>query len=196
MKRWVFFALLAAMIVPFAAAASASEQTPLLPTKSALPTTAPAASTSPPKEVADQANSITRLAGNAGILTCLQTVDKITKYITGSMRNRGSVFLPPENPDQQMMSVSFELELPNKAPAYATMSAAPTWDGNCDALYETVIYWDGVCADVAAKGYPQAKLVGALQQQILILQGGANVRIFLMPAGAHGCVAIKKEVLY
>lgn len=194
MKGLVVFALLSAMSVPFAVAAS--ESVPVMRTNSVLPTTAPVAPAPSTKEVVDQMNSITQLAGNAGILTCLQTIDKITKYITGSMRNRGSVFLPPENPDQQMMSVSFELELPNKSTAYATMSAAPTWDGNCDALYETVTYWDGVCADVAAKGYPQAKLAGALQQQILILQGGANVRIFLMPAGTHGCVAIKKEVLY
>ena len=141
-------------------------------------------------------NSVAQAAANAGVRSCLPTIEKIGNFATANTRNRAYVFLPATNADQQVTSASYELELPNKAIAYATMTTAPTKDGNCDALYETVTYWSGACADVAAKGYPQAKLAGALQQQILMLQGAGNVRIFLMPAGTQGCVAIKKEVVF
>lgn len=141
-------------------------------------------------------NGITQVAAKAGVKSCLPTIEKVGNFVTANTRNRGFVFLPPDNADQKVSSASIEVELPNKSIAYASMSTAPTKDGSCDALYETVTYWDAPCPDVAAKGFPQAKLTGALQQQILVLQGGPQLRIFLMPAGAQGCVAIKKEVIY
>lgn len=141
-------------------------------------------------------NGITQTAAKAGVRTCLESVEKVSNFMIANSRSRWFVFLPPANADQQVTSASFELEMPDRSVAYASMSAAPTSDGSCDSLYEAVTYWAAPCADVAAKRFPQAKLVGALQQQILVLQGGPQLRIFLMPAGVQGCVAIKKEVIY
>lgn len=141
-------------------------------------------------------NGVTRLAADAGVRTCLQNIEQTGSFITANTQSKALPFLPPADTDRQLTSFSYEVELPNRAVAYASLSAAPTTAGGCDTLYETVAYWNTHCEDVAARGFPEARRVGVLQQQIIVLQGGPQLRVFLMPAGPQGCVAIKKEVSY
>lgn len=141
-------------------------------------------------------NGITRAAANAGVRTCLARMEQTGNFITANTQSKGLLFLPPEDVDRQVTSASYEVQLSNNAVAYASLSVAPTTAGDCDTLYETVAYWPLSCPDVAKNGFPEARQVGFLQQQIMVLQGDANLRVFLMPTGPHGCVAIKKEVLY
>jgi hypothetical protein len=183
--RYVWFVALLLLWPAVSACAAPAESPQGVPRPAASPAGQPPA-----------LNGISQAAAKAGVKSCLPTIEKVGNFVTANTRNRGFVFLPPKDADMQVTSASLEVELPNKSIAYASMSTAPTKDGSCDALYETVTYWDAPCPDVAAKGFPQAKLTGALQQQILVLQGGPQLRIFLMPAGAQGCVAIKKEVIY
>ena len=65
----------------------------------------------------------------------------------------------------------------------------------CGATYDVVTYWQNTCADVATRAYAQLPQAGMLQNQIRVLDGGGQMRIFLMPAGA-GCISIKKEVIF
>ena len=141
-------------------------------------------------------NGITRAAANAGVRTCLERIEKVSNFIVKNTQSKFVMSLPPADVDRQIASASFEAQLPNKAIAYATMTTAPTTDGGCDALYETVAYWDSSCADIAKKGFPGTKSLGVLQQHIIVLEGNNNLKIFLMPAGPQGCVAIKKEIVY
>ena len=175
----------------------------------AKPSAAPAeplqiAQSSPPKSITPppppaSMNGVTRAAFNAGVRTCLERIDQVSKYITAKTQSKFIMSMPPADVDvdRQITSATFEVKLPNEVVAYASMTAAPTTDGGCDALYETVVYWANSCAVVAEQGFPNAKQIGVIQQHIkVLLQENANFRVFLLPAGNEGCVAIKKEVVY
>ena len=174
---------------PPAAPAKPLQVTPSSPAKSIEPAPPPPASMT----------GITRAASNAGVRTCLERIEQVSKFITANTQSKFLMTLPPADVDvnQQLTSASLEVKLPNEVVAYASMTAAPTTDGGCDALYETVVYWTSSCTDVAAKIFPEAKKIGVIQQQIeVFLQENAHFRVFLMPAGTQGCVSIKKEVIY
>jgi hypothetical protein len=93
-----------------------------------------------------------------------------------------------------MVSVSMELLSPDKTSAYASASFAPNQANGCGAVYEAVIYWPQSCDAVAARQFPQAKKLKALQKSIQSLESGP-AKVFLMPAGS-GCVSIKKEIVF
>ena len=103
------------------------------------------------------------------------------------------MFLPPNNPDMQLVSVSLEIPLKDSA-AYASASFAPNRAGGCAGIYETVVYWPYKCGEVAEKNFGVFKKAGALSKNITVLNGGESMKIFLIPAGS-GCVSVKKEVV-
>ncbi len=192
----VFLIFLMLLMVPVVSACAKSAAAPA---KSLQVEPNSPAKVSPSAPLPDASmNGITRAAASAGVRTCLERIDQVSKFITAKTQSKFVMSLPPAdvNVDRHITSASFEVKLPSKVVAYASMTAAPTTDGGCDALYETVVYWTNSCTDVAQKGFPNAKKVGVIQQHITVLQGNTNFRVFLMPAGPQGCVAIKKEVLY
>lgn len=140
-------------------------------------------------------NGITRAAAEAGVRTCLERIEQVSNFITNNTQSKFVMFLPAADVAQQFTSASIESQIPNLGVAYASMTAVPS-AGSCDALYETIVYWEKSCTAVAQKEFAAAKPLGVVQQKISVLDGGSTVRIFLMPAGSQGCVSIKKEVLY
>jgi len=141
-------------------------------------------------------NGITRAVAKAGVKTCLDRIERTGNFLTENSKSKAIMYLPMADIDRQLTSASYEISYPNNTIAYASMTAAPTADGACDSLYETVVYWANSCTDLAEKGFPGTKVIGVVQEHIRVLQGKGNLRIFLMPAGPEGCVAIKKEVIY
>ena len=103
------------------------------------------------------------------------------------------MFLPPNNPDRQLISVSMEIPLKDSS-AYASASFAPNQANGCGGMYETVVYWPQKCDVVANKNFGALKKIGALYKTIYVRDGGVSTKIFLIPAGT-GCVSIKKEVI-
>lgn len=182
--------------MPVVSACAQSKATPAKPAQIA-PKSQKKIATPAPLHAASM-NGVTRAAANAGVRTCLERIDQVSKFITSKTQSKFVMSLPPADVDvdRQITSASFEVKMPSKVVAYASMTAAPTTGGGCDALYETVVYWTNNCADVAKKGFSNVKQVGVIQQHIRVLQGNTNFKIFLLPAGTQGCVAIKKEVLY
>jgi hypothetical protein len=61
--------------------------------------------------------------------------------------------------------------------------------------YQTVTYWPLTCGDVFTRYFSTVRQAPALGKSIVTLDAGGSARIFLMPAGATGCVTIKKELL-
>ncbi len=149
-----------------------------------------AAVTAPPKY-----NGITTLFADAGARTCLGRMNQITNYLSQGAQAGAYAFIPPNETNLRLLSTSVEARTANDV-FYTTAPAAPTPNGACGALYETVDYWPAACQEVATKAYPQLRPERFIQQVIQVLDGGDTLKIFLMPAGQNGCVAIKKEVLY
>jgi hypothetical protein len=119
----------------------------------------------------------------------------VTGFVTeGSRRNSAFLFVPSEHPDRKLVSVSYEEDIPNLPPVYATASFSPNAANGCSGMYEAVIYWPVSCDAVAARQFARLKTSGKLGDNFRILELPGSARVFLMPAD-KGCVSIKKEIL-
>jgi hypothetical protein len=139
-------------------------------------------------------NAITEAAMKAGVKSCKDRINQVSNFLTANTNSGWLLFQPTSQPDQRLISVSMEAATKDVASAYVSESFAPNQANGCAGMYETVVYWEAGCPDVAKKQFTTFKGAGVLSKNISILDGGAGVRVFLMPAG-KGCVAIKKEVL-
>lgn len=155
---------------------------------------APAVAKKPAAEIPAQLNVVSQAAQKAGITDCLGRINQVSNFLTaGSQQSGASLSVSPQTPNEHLASIAFEIKTPQVL-SYASADFAPLTNG-CGATYEAVTHWQNSCKDVATKGYAQLKFIGAIQNNILVLEGGPQLRVFLMPAG-KGCVAIKKEVVY
>ena len=144
------------------------------------------------KEIAT--SPVAMAAIKAGMTSCADRINQITGFLSADINSDAILYLPPADPDKRLGSVSLGLSLPDGKVAYASESFAPHQVNGCGGMYETVVYWDGLCVDVAKRQFPAFKQAAVLANTITVLDGGRSIKIFLMPAGT-GCVAIKKEVV-
>ena len=144
---------------------------------------------------ASKVNGITQAAVKAGVLSCTSRINQVTNFLTVNAQGIGAfLFLPPNDPDQQLISVSLEIPSNDTSSAYASASFAPNQANGCAGMYETVVYWYQKCSEVASKNFGALKKIDAFSKNITVLDGGVSTKIFLMSAGT-GCVSIKKEVI-
>lgn len=144
---------------------------------------------------ATPANPFTQAAAKAGLSKCVRRIGQITDFVTAKTQSKGLLFTAPKTPDSRISSISLEIRSPN-ALSYAGATFAPgSPAGECGGLYEAVTYWNNRCDDVGAKAFGKFKRTTPLREAIATLDGGPNVKVFLMPAG-QGCVSIKKEMIY
>lgn len=149
----------------------------------------------PPLPVASNVNGITQAAVKAGALACTSRINQVANFLTAGSQGIGAIFfMPPENPDQQMISVSMEIPSTEASSAYASASFAPNQANGCGGMYETVVYWQQKCEEVAGRNFATLRRIDLFSKNIMTLDGGVTTKIFLMPAGT-GCVSIKKEVV-
>jgi len=148
-----------------------------------------------PAQPAAGINNITQVTDKAGMKACSGRINQVANFLTAGTPNVGGMlFMPPNNPDKQLVSVSMEIPIKGASSAYASASFAPNQANGCGGMYETVVYWPQKCDVVANKNFGKLKKLGALSKTIYVRDGGVTTKIFLMPAGT-GCVAIKKEVI-
>lgn len=158
------------------------------------PATPQAVTKKPPVENTGPLNAVAQAAQKAGLRDCVPRINQVSNFLTaGAQQSGASMSISPQAPNEHIASIAFEIKSPQVL-SYATADFAPLPTG-CGASYEAVTHWQNSCKDVASKGYAQLKFIGAIQNNILVLEGGPQLRVFLMPAG-KGCVAIKKEVVY
>ena len=140
------------------------------------------------------AKNITDTAVKAGVRACAGRINQVTDFLTTGLTSGAVFFQPPSNPDKSLVSFSLGLKVPAGKVAYASESFAPNQANGCGSTYETVVYWEAGCSDVAKLQFSSFRNDGVLVNSIMMLDKGTGVRVFLMPAGT-GCVAIKKQVL-
>jgi len=137
---------------------------------------------------------MTQTAAQAGVLSCAVRIEQVARFLGAGNQISFLFLMPPPPRDQRLVALA--MEIANKAvpSAYASAEFAASAQG-CGASYETVTYWPVQCEEVVAKYFPEVRKAPALGKSIAALDAGGNTRIFLMPAGAGGCVTIKKELL-
>lgn len=142
------------------------------------------------------AKRITDAAARAGVNACSSRMNQVTNFLVSEDSKGGAIsFFPSSDADKRLVSVSIGLEMPGGQMAYASESFAPNQANGCDGMYETVVYWPEGCEEVAVRQFSSFKNYGVIGNNMIVLNGGADVRVFLVSAGT-GCVAIKKEVLH
>ena len=139
-------------------------------------------------------NAIAQAAVKGGILACAGRINQVSQFIIGNNPSGAFLFGAPAQPDQRLVSLSFEVQSGAEQVAYASASFAPNQANGCGGEYEAVVYWPQSCEVVALKQFAGAKKGQLLRKSIQVLEPQGSARIFLMPAGS-GCVSIKKEVV-
>ncbi|SFK00281.1 hypothetical protein SAMN04488082_111105 [Desulfomicrobium apsheronum] len=149
----------------------------------------------PKNRVDSPSSAFVQYAQSAGVRKCLGRIEQVVTFLTGDISTVGGhFFIPSPDPDNMMVSLSMEIQQPGNILAYASSSFAPNQVNGCGGIYETVVYWPQKSELVAQQQYSDLHRVGKLSSQIIVLDGGSTLRIFLMPAGT-GCIAIKKELI-
>ena len=139
-------------------------------------------------------NGLAQTAISSGIVDCVPRIQQVTDFLTANTKSGAFMFIAPTDANRQIVSASLEIQA-GAVSSYASASFAPAGNHECSATYETVSYWANQCADVASRAFPTLPGAGKLGGSITMLDGGANLRVFLMPAG-QGCLSIKKELIY
>ena len=140
-------------------------------------------------------NGITAAACNAGVKSCAYRLNQVTNYLTtGTQNTKALLFMPPNNPDKNIISTSLAIPVNTTSVSYASASVAPNQANDCGGMYETVTYWPEQCSAVESKNYQGLKKNNAFGLSMTVLDVSVSAKIFLMPAG-KGCVSIKKEVV-
>lgn len=145
---------------------------------------------------------LTRAIESAGIINCKPLSDRALDLIVGETPSSGLLFVAPQDADTRIFSTSIAVEDPART-TYASASFASYGYLGCGMAVDFVTYWPDSCANVATVLDKQLQAVrgnrpstqARLGTRTIMLDGGPNMRMFLMPAGA-GCVQIKKEMLY
>lgn len=140
------------------------------------------------------ANAITQAAVRSGVLNCVSRINQVTNFVGAGSNTSGAVlFLPPAQPDQRLVALSMEVKS-GALTSYVSANFAPNQANGCGAVYDAVTWWPDSCDAVANRSFGTLRKIGALQREIIVLDGGQATKVFLMPAG-KGCVSIKKEVV-
>jgi hypothetical protein len=106
-----------------------------------------------------------------------------------------ALMLPSAQQDQRLVPLALEMPTTQGSTAYISATFAPNQANGCGASYDAVVYWPKNCSDISQQSYAAFKLMGRLKQDILMLDGGANIKVFLLPAGAAGCISIRREIV-
>lgn len=140
------------------------------------------------------ANAITQAAVQKGALNCASRIEQVSNFLGFGQQTGALLLIPPAQPDQRLISLAMEVPTESGS-AYVSASFAPNQANGCGAAYDAVVYWPQKCEAVAGKQFAALKKVGQLRKDITVLDGGMATKVFLMPAGDKGCIAIKKELV-
>lgn len=139
-------------------------------------------------------NGLTQAAVQVGALSCASRVEQVTRFL-GFGPGVGASLMPPAAPtDQRVFAMQMEVPAGASSNSLVNMTFAPQQANGCGATYEAISYWAQSCDAVANGQFAQLKRIKPLQKDVLLLDGGPAVRVFLMNAGS-GCVSIKKEIV-
>lgn len=139
---------------------------------------------------------VAQVAAKAGVHACAARIDTLSQFIAANSDTGAYFFVPPSDPNQRLVSFSYEVQpadarLPT---AYASASFAPNQANGCGAIYEAIVYWPKNCKNIAKTQFAQFRPGRSVQKNVLVLENETPTRVFLMPAGT-GCVSVKKELV-
>jgi hypothetical protein len=82
---------------------------------------------------------------------------------------------------------------PTQQTRLTTLIVAPA--GSCSGLYNQVIYWPEPCAGLKTRVFGSYTNERPLLARVRQSEANPGLQLYLMPAGANGCVSVKKELI-
>ena len=128
-----------------------------------------------------------------GVLNCAGRINQVVNFLGFTAKAGAVLMIPPAQPDSRLIPMAMEIPFEGGV-AYATASFAPNQANGCGATYDSVVYWPLACEKVQDSQFRAMKEAGKMSKEITIMDGGSELKVFLMPAGS-GCISIKKEVV-
>jgi len=159
--------------------------------------TAPSVTSSPQAaaQAASRPHPITLAATQQGVLSCSGRINQVVNALGVTDKSGVALMLPPAQQDQRLVPLVLEMSTTQGGSAYISATFAPNQANGCGANYDAVVYWPKSCNEVAQQSYASLKLLGRLKKDVVMLDGGVNMKVFLLPAGPAGCISIKREIL-
>lgn len=133
-----------------------------------------------------------------GLTRCLPVFQQAGPFLFENAR--ANFVVQPLGPDVNRWPTAVTIESDHpatpKTPAqtrFTTMIVAPA--GTCAGLYQQVIYWAQPCATLKARVFAAFGNDRPLLSKIRQSEANPGLQLYLLPAGANGCVSIKKELI-
>lgn len=128
------------------------------------------------------------------ITTCAPTISEAA----GFLFDRGEVqfVVQPLGPDANRWPTVVTSEGTHgeaKQTRLTTLIVAPA--GSCSGIYQQVIYWAESCTAVKQRVFTEFKGEKMFARNVRVSEANPGLQLYLMPAGASGCVSIKKELI-
>ncbi len=140
-----------------------------------------------------QLNPIATAVQQMGDNQCTAQVNQVTNFI-GFNQNSGAVLMTNQQQPANQRLIPVVMEQPvGKGTALISATFAPTTH-NCNATYDAYAIWGGSCKTVAETKFGQLTAQRQLKKNITVLDGGSQLKVFLMQAGDM-CVSVKKETI-
>lgn len=144
-------------------------------------------------------NHIATQAKDWGVSDCLGRVVTLSDFLTKGASARWLLTRGTNDANKEMFSATIAAkEVASGLAGISNLYASPAGDGRCDAAYQTTVYLPESCSDAHERVFPRfltrIDLGSEVADAFATVDGSA--RLFLLPAGASGCVAVKTEILY
>lgn len=165
------------------------------PIQAQTPPAAEATASAPIAQAASRPHPVTLAAAQQGVLSCSGRINQVVSALGVTDKSGIALMLPPAQQDQRLAPLVLEMPTTLGSSAYISATFAPNQANGCGASYDAVVYWPKSCDEVTQQSYAALKLLGRLKKDIVMLDGGANIKVFLLSAGAAGCISIKREVV-
>jgi hypothetical protein len=144
-------------------------------------------------------NLIGKQAQEWGVARCLGRVVFLSQFLTQGTTANWLLTRGQNNPDAELFSATIIAhEQATGLRGISNFHVAPVANGGCNTAYESTLYYAGTCAQTHERIFPaftQPVELGSEVAQAFTMSDGTG-RLFLMPAGETGCVAVKSEIFY
>jgi hypothetical protein len=144
-------------------------------------------------------NAIGKQAQAWGVSQCLGGVVYLSSFLTNGMTANWLLTRGTEDAGDELFAATIVgEESATGLRGISNLYAAPVRGGGCNTAYETTLYIAAQCAQARDTIFPTFTTpidLGSNMAQAFTTERGAG-RLFLLPAGPAGCVAVKSEIFY
>lgn len=146
---------------------------------------------------APESHPIALQAEQWGISDCVGKIADLSNYLTLNTDHTWLAQRGEEDANRQVFSATIAArERTTGVQGLSKLFAAPVGENNCNAGYQTTIYFPSSCPQAHQALFPSFATRLQLGDIVEAYANADRATLFLLPAGASGCVLVKSELFY